>query len=55
MEEKWWAIGVIGVVCAINLGGVAHEYANGKVKEECYKVVAIAIQNKVEPPKCEKL
>lgn len=55
MEEKWWAIGIIGVVLAINLGGAVHEYANGQVRVECYKAAAAAIQNKVEPPKCEKI
>lgn len=54
MEEKWWAIGIIGVVLIVHLYNAAEAYITSQVKIECYKAVVVAIQNKVQPLKCER-
>lgn len=54
MEEKWWAIGIIGVVLIVHVYNGARDYIEGQVKIECYKAVSVAAQNKTDLPKCEK-
>lgn len=52
MEVKWIALMVIGCTAFASIGGAINGVAVENSKAECYKAYAVAVQAKVEPPKC---